>query len=247
MIIDEKEQIVLTEAPDELTNANDISFGCVHYDILSQYNEQSLPPVSDSPDTERIDSDDEIAPVASDVSDREELGRGMLGVTCKAKHHLLPGTSVVMKVFHRQRLRDPSAIKALRQDVEQILDLTHPHLATAFFADLDDPDHAVLISDFVEGHTLEELLLSEGFLSADQCVDIFKQVCEGLSALHAHDVVHRNLKPSNIMITRSTTDALFVKLLDGGIARSGSRILRPANRHHIAEFGTGIVACEQNR
>src|SRR5260370_3695536 len=71
--------------------------------------------------------------------------------------------------------------------------------------------------EFIEGTTLQELLVEKHVLAADEAVQISREVCKGLDYAHANGIIHRDVKPANIMITRQG----MVKIMDFGIAKAG--------------------------
>ncbi|MBY0550865.1 MAG: serine/threonine-protein kinase [Candidatus Obscuribacterales bacterium] len=148
----------------------------------------------------------------------EDLGKGMLGHSRKATRRGL-NRPVVVKQITGERLRNTAAAKRLKEDAAVMTNLTHPQIAAVYSCEFNGTTNATIVSDYVEGATLEEIFLSQGFLDADYCVDIFKQIAEGLFGLHHVGVVHRNLKPSNIVVQTTAHGGFSVKLLDGGLAR----------------------------
>lgn len=151
-------------------------------------------------------------------SNDEDLGKGLLGHSRKANRRGL-NSPVVIKHITGERLRNAAAAKRLKEDAAVMTSLTHPCIAAVYSCSFEGTTDATIVSDYVEGATLEEIFLSQGFLDVDNCVDIFKQIAEGLFGLHQNGVVHRNLKPSNIVVQPTAYGGFSVKLLDGGLAR----------------------------
>lgn len=165
----------------------------------------------DSPATDTV-VDDMI------FSQKEVLGTGLLGRSQKARRCGL-NRPVVIKHIGKERLKNTAAAKRLKEDAAVMMNLTHPNLQSLYSCTFIGTTDATIVSDYVEGATLEEIFLSQGFLDVDYCIDIFKQIAEGLICLHQHGVTHRNLKPSNIVVQSNGNGGFSVKLLDGGIAR----------------------------
>ena len=74
--------------------------------------------------------------------------------------------------------------------------------------------------DYLDGPSLEDLLLHSQMLSQEEVVDIFTQICRGLSHAHNKGIIHRDLKPSNVILVEGDGNTVIVKVLDFGIAKA---------------------------
>jgi eukaryotic-like serine/threonine-protein kinase len=97
--------------------------------------------------------------------------------------------------------------------------LSHPNLVTIFDYGLIDDHIPYLVMEFLDGVSLAELLDQPQNIEIADIIDIFVQVSDALQAVHSHGVVHRDMKPSNIMLIRKSNDSYTVKLVDFGIAK----------------------------
>ena len=141
------------------------------------------------------------------------LGRGGMGSVYLAKHTRL-GREVALKVLAHHRLGDARAAERFEAEMQTIGRLSHPNIVTAHDArDIDGT--AVLVTEYIDGYDLEELLRRTGPLSVHDACEIVRQTAVALQYTHEQGFVHRDVKPSNIMISR---DGL-VKVLDLGLAR----------------------------
>ncbi len=142
----------------------------------------------------------------------ERIGSGGMGVVYKASDERLP-REVAIKVLPAGALADPERRARFRREAVALARLNHPAIATLFefdqAADLD-----FLVMEFVAGETLEARL-ARGPLAEDEIVALTLQVLDGLTAAHERGVVHRDLKPGNIVVTPRGQ----VKLLDFGVAK----------------------------
>ena len=144
---------------------------------------------------------------------RHELGRGGMGVVYLADDTRL-GRPVALKALHPHIAAGAEQRERLRQEAKIAAALSHSGIATVYA--LEEFDGAMYIaSEFVPGRTLRALL-QDGPVLLPLLVDVATQIARVLAAAHAQGVVHRDLKPDNVMLT----PAGVIKLLDFGLARS---------------------------
>ena len=144
-----------------------------------------------------------------------ELGRGAMGVVYKATDPVL-GRAVAIKTINMALERDGIENYEARfyQEARAAGGLSHPNIITIYDVGKNG-DIAYMAMEFVEGVELRELLAHGRPLPVAQVVSIAAQVCEGLAYAHERGIVHRDIKPPNIMVTPSGN----VKIADFGIAR----------------------------
>ena len=140
------------------------------------------------------------------------LGHGGMATVWRALDTRL-GRTVAVKVLQASALSDPAAQERFNREAWTVARLRNPHIVTVLDAGLDD-ERPFLVMELVEGTTLAALL-DAGRLDVDQAVDIAMQVCDALTTAHAAGLVHRDVKPGNILIG---TDGV-VKVCDFGIVR----------------------------
>jgi serine/threonine protein kinase len=112
---------------------------------------------------------------------------------------------------------DTAAVLRLRAEAQSAASLDHPYICKIYEL-LDTDAGTLIVMEFVEGETLASMLLREGRLPVADVVRYVAEIAEGLAAAHARGLVHRDVKPSNVMVTAHG----HVKLLDFGIARNAS-------------------------
>ncbi|WP_406698332.1 family 16 glycoside hydrolase [Singulisphaera sp. Ch08] len=143
----------------------------------------------------------------------DKLGVGGMGVVFKARHR--PSERVVaLKMLPPSFGRNPEAVQRFRREFELASRLSHPNLVAAIEASEDRGVH-FLTMDYIKGYDLERLVNVGGPLSIKLALHCSIQAARGLEAAHAQGVIHRDVKPGNVMID----SAGGVRVLDLGLAR----------------------------
>ncbi len=152
----------------------------------------------------------------------ELLGEGGMGVVYRARDLNLD-RMVAIKMLHPEMLHQPDLLKRFRNEAHVTARLAHPNIATLFNFFSEENLHC-LVMEYVNGRTLEQILETHKQLPEKECVKILIQLLEGLGEAHHNGILHRDIKPGNIMINRSG----YVKLMDFGVARfeNSARITR---------------------
>ena len=141
------------------------------------------------------------------------LGAGAFGTVWLARDERLE-REVAVKILPRERVMGGRFEREARAAAR----LSHPGIVTLYEAAVDD-DGAYLVSELVRGATLDQLL-DEGRLSDRDIVAIGVALCDALAHAHAQGVVHRDVKPSNVLVPEQpSTPAQLAKLTDFGVAR----------------------------
>jgi serine/threonine protein kinase len=144
-----------------------------------------------------------------------------MGEVYRARDTRLDRT-VAVKVLREQLATQPELVERFEREARAISSLSHPHICALYDVGRHDGSH-YLVMEFLEGETLAARL-GRGALPLDQVLAIAADVADALDKAHQKGVVHRDLKPGNIMLTRTGA-----KLLDFGLAK-----LRPASADSIA-------------
>lgn len=152
----------------------------------------------------------------------ENLGEGGMGVVYRARDMNLD-RMVAIKMLHPEMLHQPDLLQRFKNEAHVTARLSHPNIATLYNFFSEGNDHC-LVMEFVNGKTLEQILATHKKIPPDECIRILIQLLEGLEEAHQNEVLHRDIKPGNIMINRNG----YVKLMDFGVARfeSSARITR---------------------
>jgi tetratricopeptide (TPR) repeat protein/predicted Ser/Thr protein kinase len=142
------------------------------------------------------------------------IGEGGMGAVYQARDREL-NRVVALKVIRPSLATDPEILERFKQELILARQITHKNVIRIY--DLAAFDGLKFITmDFIDGRDLKSLLRTNGKLAPRQAAEIIEQVCLGLEAAHAEAVIHRDLKPQNIMMDRSGK----ITVMDFGIARS---------------------------
>lgn len=145
-----------------------------------------------------------------------KIGTGGMADVYKAMDHKL-NRFVAVKVLKPEFREDATFVKKFRSEAQAAAGLTHPNIVNVFDVG-DDEGVYYIVMELIEGITLKEYISKKGKLSVKEATSIAIQVSMGLEAAHSHGIVHRDVKPQNIIIS---TDGK-VKVTDFGIARAAS-------------------------
>ena len=149
------------------------------------------------------------------------IGSGAAGAVYKATHRELRRT-VAIKVLHPHYQEDPHFMKSFRGEALAASQLDHPNVMRVLDFGQEPDGLVYIVMEFLSGRTLQSLLDEERRLPPDRAVEIMIQVCAALSVAHDHGIIHRDIKPDNIMLVPSRNDEggtfELVKVCDFGIA-----------------------------
>jgi serine/threonine protein kinase len=151
----------------------------------------------------------------------EKIGQGAMGEVFRA-HDTTLNRFVAIKTIAQNLAADPDLRKRFEREAQSAASLNHPNIVTVF--DFGQEQNVVYMAmELLDGKDLRELIGTPAMSSLDDKLRVMDQVCDGLAFAHAKGVIHRDLKPGNIHITKSGQ----VKIVDFGLARlSGSDMTR---------------------
>jgi len=152
----------------------------------------------------------------------EKLGQGGMGQVYRAKHRRM-GRIVCLKVLRSSGRRSSETVERFRREIKAISSLDHPNFVIAHDADEADGIQ-FLVMEYVEGHDLSRLVLDGGPLDRQDVLEVIRQTADALDHAHDQGVIHRDIKPQNLMLTPDEygDSAGHLKVLDLGIARLDS-------------------------
>ena len=145
------------------------------------------------------------------------IGAGGMATVYRATR-LMIGDVVAVKILHADTLREPGAPERFRREAQAAARLKHNNVVTVHDFGVAGDGTIYLVMEFVEGESLRRLIERGGPLPPAEAAEILDQVCAALDSAHAQGVVHRDLKPDNIIVSRRPA-GLHVAVLDFGIAR----------------------------
>jgi serine/threonine protein kinase len=159
-----------------------------------------------------------------------KIGTGGMGAVYLAEHPLI-GKKVALKVIHRDLANNREVVQRFFQEAKAVNKIGNEHIVEIHdFGITPENDH-FYIMEYLEGRTLAHLLAADRRLDVMRALHVGAQIASALAAAHASGVIHRDLKPDNVMLTLRLGDPDFVKLLDFGLAKmfaAGSSAVKTA-------------------
>ncbi|QDV62595.1 protein kinase domain-containing protein [Crateriforma conspicua] len=140
------------------------------------------------------------------------IGKGGMGDVYKARHRKMERT-VALKVINRGLVRKAEAVDRFHREVKAAAQLSHPNIVTAYDADHAGDFH-FMVMEYVDGVDLSQTVKKRGALPVAEACDYIRQAAIGLQHAHECGMVHRDIKPHNMMVTADGT----IKILDFGLA-----------------------------
>ena len=150
----------------------------------------------------------------------DRLGKGRMAGVYKGQHHL--GQIVAIKVLPPSKAKENNLLGRFHREARLALRLKHPNIVRTFQTGDADGLHFIVM-EYLEGETLEDVLIRRGKMPPAEAVRLVYQALQGLQHIHAEGLVHRDLKPSNMMLVGSTADGTLratLKILDIGLGRT---------------------------
>jgi serine/threonine protein kinase len=144
-----------------------------------------------------------------------ELASGGMGTIWRARDEVL-GRPVAVKILHDRLARDPDLLDRFRLEAVAAARLSHPCVVRVFDTGVDDGT-CFIVMELFEGRTLEDVLAAQGPLPPGEAAQVLGAILQGLAHAHRQGVVHRDVKPSNILVDGR---AEMVKVTDFGIAKA---------------------------
>lgn len=157
----------------------------------------------------------------------EKIGNGGMATVYKAKCHVL-NRYVAVKILKDEFTTDSDFIKRFNTEAQSAASLTHPNIVSIY--DVGNEDNLYyIVMELIQGKTLKEIIVEDGILSWKWSVNIAIQIASALEVAHKNNIIHRDIKPHNIIITEDG----IAKVTDFGIAKAVSNST-------ITAFGTTI-------
>jgi serine/threonine protein kinase len=159
------------------------------------------------------------------------LGHGGMGRVFLAEHVTM-NRRVALKIVPRHVANDRAALERFFAEARAIAALDHPNIVQAYSVD-NECDRYFIVMEYVDGQDLQRMVEIEGPLGFERAADYIRQAADGLGHAHSHNLVHCDIKPSNLLLNPQGV----VKILDMGLVRLGSREEEAAGGRPANGFG----------
>lgn len=146
------------------------------------------------------------------------LGTGGMGQVYQAKHELMH-RRVAIKIMRAQFVSDQMSVKRFNVEAIALGKLEHPHIIATYDHGTTIHGQPYIVMEYLQGRSLADLVKELRGLPVGRVIDVFDQVCDALDYAHKKGVLHRDLKPGNIMLTEKEGVFDYVKVVDFGVAK----------------------------
>lgn len=146
----------------------------------------------------------------------EKIGGGGMAVVYKAKCTLL-NRFVAIKILRSEFTNDEEFVKRFKVEAQSVASLSHPNVVSIYDVGYQDDIHYIVM-EYVDGMTLKEYITKHGDLNWQDAIKITIQICSAIEHAHKNNIVHRDIKPHNILLTKEG----IAKVTDFGIARAAT-------------------------
>jgi tRNA A-37 threonylcarbamoyl transferase component Bud32 len=155
---------------------------------------------------------------------QRELGSGGMSTVYLARHELM-NKDVAVKVLQMQYSSDAKMIQRFQREARAASSLSHPNLVAVYDFNVTTDGQAFMVMEFLQGCSLIDFVHNGGPIPWVQAVPLFLQILDGLNHAHANGVIHRDLKPGNVMLQPVDGEQGFVaKIVDFGFAKAGEEM-----------------------
>ncbi|MGH9555432.1 MAG: protein kinase domain-containing protein [Terriglobales bacterium] len=167
----------------------------------------------------------------------EKIGTGGMATVYRVRHlHLQE--EVALKLVSSRLVEDQDFVERFKTEAVITRKLRHPNAVRLDDFDLTDDGRPFIVMELVRGKSLRQFLQEGGWLSPERAADIARQAARGLGAAHQLGIVHRDVKPENLLLIAQPDGSYLVKVVDFGIAKLSEDPSQPAGAHATK---TGIV------
>ncbi|MGH4118610.1 Stk1 family PASTA domain-containing Ser/Thr kinase [Clostridium sp.] len=155
----------------------------------------------------------------------EKIGEGGMGIVYKAKCHLL-NRIVAVKILKAELCKDEEFVARFKREATSAARLSHPNIVNVHDVG-EENDVNFIVMEYIDGKTLKQIIKADGRISSQRTVEIALQISRALDCAHKNNIIHRDIKPDNILITEDN----IVKVADFGIAKvADSRTVTNSNK-----------------
>lgn len=168
----------------------------------------------------------------------ELVGVGGVGFVMSATNIGLD-EQVALKFLRPEYLTNEEAVSRFTAEARLACKIQSPHVARVLDIEALPETGPFIVMELLVGRDLNQILNDEGPLPVEQAVDYLRQACEALSAAHACDIVHRDVKPENLFLARQQRGPALIKILDFGISKL--QLAQPVNGKHASQLPASAV------
>lgn len=163
-----------------------------------------------------------------------QIGHGGMGSVYKVRDTTIDALLAV-KVLQQSLVQDQAALKRFEQEADAAKKLSHPNLVSVYDRGTIDNGAPYIVMDYLEGRALSDILNDSQTLDSKRAIKLFRDICDALSYAHKQGVIHRDIKPTNIIVTDVGQPTERAHIVDFGIAK----VLPTANRetHDLTQTG----------
>lgn len=177
---------------------------------------------------------EELPAVSDEFEVMELIGSGGMGQVYKARNKELDEI-VAIKILKGKLSKDKVALKRFEQEAKAAAKLSHANIVSTYSYGTTVDGAPYMVLQYFEGKSLADILKDEGELASERIIKLLMPVCEAIIHAHEHDVIHRDIKPKNIIVTKNEDGTEVAKIVDFGIAK----VLESQDRktHNLTETG----------
>jgi serine/threonine protein kinase/ABC-type branched-subunit amino acid transport system substrate-binding protein len=174
----------------------------------------------------------------------ERIAQGGMGVVYRAAQMPL-GRTVAIKAIFANPLISSDLVQRFFREARLLSQVNHPNVVSLIDFGNTESGVIYMVMEYLTGRTLDKVIPRDRGLPLDMVLDLMEQICAGVAAAHRNSMVHRDLKPSNIFLANMSGDAIMVKVLDFGIAKTVDDKQGPLTQNGVMIGSSGYMSPEQ--
>jgi serine/threonine-protein kinase len=183
------------------------------------------------------------------------VGEGGMGRVYEARHLRLKERRFAVKTLHADLAKNQEIVARFLREAESASSLSHPNVVDVFDVHHLPDGTPYFVGEFLDGEEVADYVTNRGALEPRMAAAVGRQICRALTAAHARGIVHRDMKPENVFVLRSSIDALAtgevhavtVKVLDFGISKAGGSELSHLTKTGVIMGTPSYMSPEQAR
>jgi serine/threonine-protein kinase len=146
------------------------------------------------------------------------IGQGGMGIVYRARHNLMDRV-VAVKMLQSQLTSDSLSVKRFQHEAKAASRLDHPNVIKVSDFGISPTGQPYIVMDYLEGISLADVIKKSGHVTVERTIRIISQACDALEHAHKQGLIHRDLKPTNIVLVTYDDEKDFVKVVDFGVAK----------------------------